>query len=123
MGPRAELADDGIVRVDYGNCGTLTLGVMRDVHAQRQRLSGSKLPVLLCANHVVGVEYDAQRFACSAAVCAITAAVAIVVRSFLQRHLVEMFLAYHRPPYPTRLFRTEEEALDWLRSLEVAATA
>jgi hypothetical protein len=61
------------------------------------------------------VEYKAQRYLSSPEVCAGISAGAIVVKSFLERHLARMFLIYHRPPYPVQVFSDEANALAWLR--------
>lgn len=114
--PTVTLHADGIVQLDYGPCERITLEVVRHGNARHRELCpGRKSPVLLTGGKVGNVEYSAQRFASSPEVCGVTAAIAIVTRSFLERHLAKMFLMYHRPPYPTRVFSAEPEARAWLR--------
>ena len=114
--PLVTLHADGIVQIDYSPCDRITLDVVQHGHAMHRALRpGCKSPVLLTAGRVGNVEYPAQRFASTPEVCELTAAIAIVTRSFLERHLAKMFLMYHRPPFPTRVFGTELEARSWLR--------
>jgi len=43
---------------------------------------------------------------------------AMVVRSPIQRMMGNIFFKLSRPPYPTRLFSQQSEAIEWLRGLE-----
>lgn len=114
--PLVTLHADGIVQLDYSPCDRITLKVVRYGNARHRELcTGFKSPVLLTGGKVGNVEYSAQRFASSPEVCDVAAAIAIVTRSFLERHLAKMFLMYHRPPFPTRVFSAEHEARAWLR--------
>jgi len=114
--PLVTLHTDGIVQINYSPCDRITLDVVRHGNARHRELRPEcKSPVLLTAGRVGNVEYRAQRFASTPEVCDVTAAIAIVTRSFLERHLAKMFLMYHRPPFPTRVFSAEHEARAWLR--------
>ncbi|HJW81610.1 MAG TPA: STAS/SEC14 domain-containing protein [Acidiferrobacterales bacterium] len=114
--PLVTLHADGIVQIDYSPCDRITFATAQYANARHRELSpGRKTPVLLTGGRVGNVEYRAQRHASSPEVCDVTAAVAVVTRSFLERHLAKMFLMYHRPPYPTRVFSAEPEARAWLR--------
>lgn len=106
---------NGIFQIDYSRCNAMTLDLVQAAHAEHRRLSpGRRTPVLIIAGRIGRVEYRAQRFASEPSVCAITTAMAIVVSSFLERHLSNLFLMYHRPPYPTEIFSDPASARDWL---------
>jgi hypothetical protein len=114
--PTVTLGDDGILRIDFSRYDRITLASMRYVHTQHVALCpGRKVPVLLQGKDVASVDYKAQRHLSSPEVVASTSAGAIVVKSFLERHLARMFLVYHRPPYPVQVFSDEASALAWLR--------
>ena len=114
--PLVTVHADGIVQFDYSPCDRITLEVVQHGNARHRELSpGRKTPVLLTGGRVGKVDYKAQRFASTPEVCDVTSAIAIVTRSFLERHLAKMFLMYHRPPYPARVFGDEQEARAWLR--------
>jgi len=115
--PTAEvtLGADGILVVDFRNCERVTLPVMEAVHADHLRLiPHHKVPVLVRGHHVSSVDYAAQRFGSSPAVNQVVSALALVVQSFLERHLARLFLMYHRPAYPVRVFEDEAMARNWL---------
>jgi hypothetical protein len=114
--PTVTLGDDGILRIDFSQYDRITLASIQYVHARHVALCPDrKIPALFKGKAVASVEYKAQRYLSSPEVAAGIAAGAIVVKSFLERHLARMFLIYHRPPYPVQVFSNEADALDWLR--------
>jgi len=114
--PKVTLGDDGILRIDYSQYDRITLASIQYVHARHIALCPDrKIPALFKGKGVASVEYKAQRYLSSPEVAAGISAGAIVVRSFLERHLARMFLIYHRPPYPVQVFSDEVDALAWLR--------
>ena len=107
---------DGIMDVDFRHCERISLEVITAAHARHLALCPDrKVPVLMRGDHVGAVDYAAQRFGSSPSVCRTFAAMALVVTSFLERNLARMFLMYHRPPYPVRVFDDEIAARNWLR--------
>ena len=114
--PAVTLGNDGVLRVDFSQYDRITLASMQYVHARHVALCPDhKIPVLLKGAGVASVEYKAQRYLSSPEVSAGVSAAALVVKSFLERHLARMFLIYHRPPYPVQVFSGEADALAWLR--------
>lgn len=113
---RVWLGEDGIVRIQYPQDFNLTLQVMQAVNQQHRRLSTDKRPVLVYAESVASAEYEAQQFASTEQAIEITACLAIIVRSFFTRAMAELFMRFHKPPYPTRVFNDEEAALAWLET-------
>lgn len=117
MTPMVTFGNDGILRIDFSQYDRITLAGIQCAHARHVALCpDQKIPVICKGRAVASVEYRAQRYLSSPEVCAGTSAVAIVVSSFLERHLARMFLVYHRPPYPVQVFGDEADALAWLRS-------
>lgn len=49
---------------------------------------------------------------------AFTKAFAIIQRDLLVSLTMNMIQKVNRPPYPTKVFRHEEEAIEWLNSVE-----
>jgi hypothetical protein len=116
MTPDVTLGSDGILRIDYSRFDCITLASIECARALHAALCPNrKVPVLLQGKGVGSVEYKAQRYLSSPEVCAGISAGAVVVKSFLERHLARMFLIYHRPPYPVQVFSDEAVALAWLR--------
>lgn len=114
--PLVSLREDGILIVDFSQYDRITLASIQYIHAEHVVLApGRKIPVLFKGKSIGSVEYKAQRYLSTPEVCEGIAAGAVVVTSFLERHLARMFLIYHRPPYPVHVFSNENDALAWLR--------
>ena len=112
--PRVWLEDDGIMRIAYPQDFHLTLDAMRSVHRLHVQISTEKRPLLVYANSVASAEYEAQQFASSDEAVALVSGMAIVVKSFFTRAMADIFMRFHRPPYPTRVFTAEHDAIKWL---------
>ncbi|HHH42517.1 MAG TPA: hypothetical protein ENK49_00115 [Gammaproteobacteria bacterium] len=108
------LDGDGIVRIRYPQNFNLTLQVMQEVNRRHRRLTTDKRPVLVYAESVASAEYEAQQFASTQQAIELTTCLAIIVRSFFTRAMAELFMKFHKPPYPTRIFNDEQAALAWL---------
>ena len=110
------MGDDGVLRIDFSQYDRITLASVQYAHARHVALCPDRrVPVLFKGKRVASVEYKAQRYLSSPEVSAGISAGAVVVKSFLERHLARMFLIYHRPPYPVQVFSDEVDALTWLR--------
>ncbi len=108
------LDGNGIVRIRYPQNFNLTLQVMQEVNRQHRQLTTEKRPVLVYAESVASAEYEAQQFASTQQAIELTTCLAIIVRSFFTRAMAELFMKFHKPPYPTRIFNDEQAALAWL---------
>jgi len=113
---RVWLGDDGIVRIRYPQDFNLTLQVMQEVNQRHRQLTTDKRPVLVYAESVASAEYEAQQFASTEQAIELTTCLAIIVKSFFTRAMAELFMKFHKPPYPTRMFNDEQDALVWLES-------
>ena len=111
---RIWLGEDGIVRVVYPQDSELTLDVMQSVYQQHIQITTAKRPLLVHAESIASAEYEAQQFASRDEVVELVSAMAIIVKSAFTRAMAELFMKFHRPPYPTRVFNDEESALRWL---------
>lgn len=120
--PQVHLGEDGILYVDFSHYDRITLASFQYVHTEHITLCPvGKVPVFIKGSGVGSIDYAAQRYVASPEVCAGISAGAIVVSSFLERHLVRMFLIYHRPQYPVQVFSDEKDAITWLRNSLSAA--
>jgi len=71
--------------------------------------------VLVYADTVASAEYEAQQFASREDVAELVIGMAIIVKSVFTRAMADLFMRFHKPPYPVRLFKNEESAMLWLR--------
>jgi len=113
--PQVWLGSDGILRIAYPRDFHLSLDAMHRVYQQHLKITTEKLPTLVYAESVASADHDAQQFASSDEAVSLVSIMAIVVKSFFTRALADIFMKYHRPPYPVRVFTREEDALDWLK--------
>ncbi len=107
--------DDGVLRLSFVPGTRVTLDVAeRIVEFGFESLHGHPGPVLVRLDGVSGISREVRNFAMG--VVDMTAA-GLVVRSPITRAVGGMFVGLlHGVPYPVRLFGTEEEALDWLKT-------
>ena len=112
---RVWLDEDGILHVRYPQDFNLTLDVMERVHERRLEVTSEPCPVLVYADTVASAEYEAQQFASREDVAELVLGMAIIVKSVFTRAMADLFMRFHKPPYPVRLFRNEESAMLWLR--------
>ncbi len=110
------LEDDGIVRIKYPDNFHITMDVMESVYQQHLQITTEKRPILADCGTVASVDYDAQQFVSTEERAALTSALAVIVKSAFTRAMGEMFMMFHKPPYPTRMFQHEEDALEWLKT-------
>ncbi len=113
---RVWLGEDGIVRIEYPQNFNLTLQVMQTVNRKHREITTDKRPVLVYAESVASAEYEAQQFASTEQAIELTTCLAIIVKSFFTRAMAELFMRFHKPPYPTRVFNDEQAALAWLET-------
>lgn len=113
--PKVWQDEYGIIRIGWGR-GRITLDDMHLAHERHLAVSTEPRPVLVYSDFgdTMNIEWAALDYAASEEVAAITAASALLVRSFVQHHFARLFLWYHNPPYPCRIFRNEADAIDWL---------
>jgi hypothetical protein len=110
------LEEDGILRIKYPENFHITMDVMESVYQQHVEITTDKLPILADCGSVASVDYDAQQFVSADKAAVLTTALAVVVKSAFTRAMGEMFMMFHKPPYPTRMFQRKEDALEWLRT-------
>lgn len=112
--PRIWLGDDGIMRIEFPQDYHFTLEDVRDLNCRHREISCERRPLLAYSQSVAAAEHEAQQFASSEEVVEVVSALAIIVHSFFTRAMAEIFMKFHKPPYPTRVFTSEADALEWL---------
>lgn len=110
------MRDDGLLQVNMHSDVLLEVEDAKQiVEAEGKLGGGKKLPVL----HVVGKflslgtgvrEYSAIEGT------SFTSAEAYVINSLPHRILGNFYMKVNKPTVPTRMFNTEEEAVEWLRT-------
>jgi hypothetical protein len=112
------LDDDDILHVEYLPGATLTVEDAREQLKAAIDLAGDRpLRVLTDMRGEVRTGDRAVRAELSGPESAArTRALAMLVDSAAARALVNFYMAVTRPPFPTRMFTSQDEALAWLRT-------
>lgn len=112
---------DGIVCVDYGFNPTIDEAAVVRAHNRRKALCTERRPVMVIVEGVGCLSREAERYASSESVVALTIASALVVPNGLARMVAGLFLACNAPPYPCRVFESEVSARRWLAAFHRAS--
>lgn len=115
--PGVQLGEDGIVRIRFGLHARITRATLQRAEELSRQLTPypASAPALIVGDGILQVDEDAQHFASDPEIVSTTTACALVPRTFLERFIASLFLRYRKPPYPTRVFETEEDAVQWLK--------
>jgi len=113
--PKVWLGEDGIVRVDFGGTGVVTLAHVQAELAARRRLGTAPQVTLVKLPGVWRVDVKAAAFISSLDMVSMTIASGMVTDSSLGNLAVRVFDLYHRPSYPWRVFANDDDAAAWLR--------
>lgn len=105
----------GILHIDDGNREEITVDDLEEAYRRHLTISPMKHPVITAGRGFGKASSEVQRFASEPKICAVCSASAIVVQSAWQMHLGRIFMLLFRPPYPTRLFVSEHDAIEWLK--------
>jgi len=110
--------DDGIVVVRLKQGVEVDLKAAEQNHeATRQLIGERRFAVLVDARRARSITREARQFYADPVVRKYTAAQALLVDSPLSRVLGSFFLGMNKPPFPTRLFTSELDAIAWLTDL------
>lgn len=117
-GAELELEDDGtvVIRIKHVD---LTAALMREILDAEISLRAERGPALIDTRRVRSMTREAQALSASPEVGATTSCLALLVDNPLTVVLANMFMAFVRPPYPTKMFRREADARAWLHEENV----
>lgn len=84
-------------------------------NAIRSLADGRPRPLLFNGGLVQGASREARQNSASKAIAETVQALAMVTASPIASMLSNLWLKINKPPFPTRLFTSETEALAWLK--------
>jgi hypothetical protein len=110
--------DDDIMYITVKPDVLVELDMVKEVVAvQREVLQGQPILVLLDVSKAEGVTEAAREYTSGEHVEGLQIAMAIVISSSLPMRLfANFFIKFNRPPAPTKMFNTKEQAISWLKS-------
>jgi hypothetical protein len=116
---RMWLRPDGIVQMAWVALADIRLEDAIAAIQAMTELTGGRLSPLLVDLHDSGQQARAARLEFTSQ-ADLVSAVALIVGTPLSRIMGNFFLGVSRPPYPVRMFDTEESALVWLNEFVVS---
>ena len=115
------MEDDGIIRMHFKPTTQHGLQEAIDVVEAHNRLA-EEVPRGVIADIrdvTTGADRSAREYYVSHESSRLKTGMAMLVSSPLQRMLGNIFFRINRPPYPSRMFADEQDAIHWLNTLSV----
>jgi hypothetical protein len=113
---RIYLDEDGIIRSIAKDGAELTRQDAVDGFAIMKQLCGDrKRPFLADMRPIASADTENREYAARAEHAAYIAAAAVLADNPITRIITNLFLSVYQPAYPTRMFTSEEEGIEWLR--------
>jgi len=110
--------EEGIVRVVYKQDMKIDLAAAKANMAGQLQLrdSAELLLLLVDTRNVKSISREAREYFAGHEATSCTAAMALIVDSWINKTMGNFFISVSKPQFPTRLFSSETESLSWLRS-------
>ena len=114
------LDEEDIIRIDFKDTEHHHIEDAREIVAAHNEISnGAKKAVLADIRDVTtGANREARRYYVTPEASEYKLAMAMLVRSPLQRMLGNVFFFINHPPYPSRLFGDPDQAKQWLKEFQ-----
>jgi hypothetical protein len=90
--------------------------VVEIVNAINELGEGKKFPLLIVVGEFTLPTPDARNYIATAESDPFASAEAYVIVSFSQKLVGNVYLKFNKPARPTRIFTSEEKAVEWLKS-------
>jgi hypothetical protein len=110
------LGEDGIGRVVLKPGAEETLEDVKEIiEAGRKLGKGAAVPVINDIRNTKSITREAREFYTGEETKKVVSAIALLVGSPVSRALGNFFIAVNRPSCPTRVFSSEQKAIEWLK--------
>ncbi len=108
--------EDGILHSVYSEGMDVELDdVKENMGVLKQLTGGKRAPYIIDIRGVHSVTREARDTASTAEALSITNSTALLIGSPISRVIGNFFMGLNKPPYPLRLFTSEEKAMAWLK--------
>jgi hypothetical protein len=113
---RLWLGEDGIVRIIHVSGAEVTLEDARETMAAYLKLNqGKRCPLFVDTKTMKSMSRETRKYYAGEEAAKVASAAAIIVGTPVSRVLGNFYLGLSNPHLPSRLFSSEEEALEWLK--------
>ncbi len=110
------VGEDGIARVIHVPNAELTLEDAKETMVAYLKLSkGKRLPLFVDTKEQKSMTRECRIYYASEESAKVASAVAIIVGTPVSRVMGNFYLGLSNPHLPSRLFTSEQEALEWLK--------
>ncbi len=107
--------DDGILRA-VSLAGVETLETAKANVAAASRLAAGRLiPVFIDLRNMKTISREARVHYAGEEAASHSLAQALLIESRISKVIGNFFIGLNKPPFPTRLFTSEAEAIEWLK--------
>lgn len=112
-----KLRSDGIIQFDFKPCDEFNVNDLKEVNAAADILGKGKVfPRLIFINHFVRFDKEVRAAGATEESNLTTLAAAFVVNLIALKFVGNVYISFNKPVRPTRLFDTEAEAVEWLKT-------
>jgi hypothetical protein len=113
---RLWLGQDGIVRIIHVPNAAVTLEDAKETMAAYLKINeGVRRPLFVDTKEMKSLAREARQYYAGEEAARVASAVAIIVDTPVSRVLGNFYLGLSSPHLPSRLFTSEDEALEWLK--------
>ncbi len=111
------LRSDGIVHVSINTSEDVEVkDVIEIVAAVEEIGNGKKFPLLIKSQKYTLPSAEARAYIATPESNPFASAEAYVIQSFSQKLVGNIFISFNKPARPTRIFTSEEKAIEWLQT-------
>ena len=111
------LDEDGILMQQFDEGAEVTADDIRELNrAHREHWGERRVLILTDISKMKSISREARDWAARARVAETTRPLAVVASSTMGRVMGTFFERVTDPPYPTRVFLSRSEAIEWLKS-------
>lgn len=108
---------NGILHIKVKPDTFVELPMVQEVVAkQREITNGQPILVLLDISEAYGVAKEAREYTSGKSVEGLQKAMAMLINSLPIRLLANFFIKFDKPPAPTKMFNSYDQAINWLES-------
>ncbi len=111
---------DNISWMEFAQGSEITEATMQEILrlVQSTTLPGEELLALVDVSQMESITGEARTLAAGKELEALYKALAIVAISPAMKLVAKFFIAFHKPPRPTKIFTSTDEAKKWLMSFK-----
>ena len=115
---RIQLREDGIMHIHIKEGREMHLNdAIQVVEAIGKLGNKQKVPVLIDCGEFATIDKEVRMFSASEKANVYTLAEAVAYHSFAHKLLIDFYVDYNKPSIETKVFSSNEEAVDWLKKI------